>query len=57
MGDTYTIADTYLFVMLRWARNHDIELPPRIADLFDRISARQAVRQSIDEEEGALVAA
>lgn len=56
-GDHFTVADAYLFVMLRWARNHDIELPPRIADLFDRISVRQSVRQSIDEEEGALVAA
>jgi glutathione S-transferase len=56
-GDHFTVADAYLFVMLRWARNHDIELPPGIADLFDIISARQAVRQSIDEEEGVLVSA
>jgi glutathione S-transferase len=56
-GDHFTVADAYLFVMLRWAKNHEIELPPRIADLFDRIAARTAVRQAIEEEEGVLVAA
>ena len=56
-GDHFTVADAYLFVMLRWARNHDIELPSRLAELFDRISARESVRQAIEEEEGLLVAA
>jgi len=56
-GDHFTVADAYLFVMLRWARNHDIELPVRISELFDRMSARDAVQQAIGEEEGALVAA
>jgi glutathione S-transferase len=58
-GDRFSVADGYLFVMLRWARNHDIEFPGRLADLFDRISARDAVRQSIGEEEAVapLVAA
>lgn len=50
-GDRFSTADAYLFVMLRWAKNHDIELPRRLADLFDRVSAREAVRQAIGEEE------
>ena len=50
-GDRFSTADAYLFVMLRWAKNHDIELPQRLADLFDRVSAREAVRQAIGEEE------
>jgi len=50
-GDRFSTADAYLFVMLRWAKNHDIELPRPLADLFDRVSAREAVRQAIGEEE------
>ncbi|HET6943491.1 MAG TPA: glutathione binding-like protein [Sphingomicrobium sp.] len=53
-GDRLSVADAYLFVMLRWARNHDIEPPAALADLFDRISAREAVQQSIVEEEPAV---
>lgn len=53
-GDRFSVADAYLFVMLRWARNHDIEPPERLAELFDRISAREAVRRSIGEEEPAV---
>jgi glutathione S-transferase len=50
-GDRFSVADAYLFVMLRWARSHDIELPRRLEELFDRVSAREAVRQSIGDEE------
>ena len=32
-------------------KKYDIELPPRIAELFERISAREAVRSAISEEE------
>lgn len=53
-GDRFSVADAYLFVMLRWAKNHDIEPPARLAELFDRISAREAVRRSIGEEEPAV---
>ena len=56
-GNSFGVADAYLFVMLRWARNHDIELPRRLVELFDRVSAREAVRQSIGEEEPSLVVA
>lgn len=59
LGDHFTVADAYLFVMLRWARKYGIDLPPKLAELFDRISAREAVRHAIGEEEpvGPLVAA
>jgi len=51
LGDHFTVADAYLFVMLRWARNHEIELPARLFALFERISAREPVRRSVNEEE------
>lgn len=53
-GERFSVADAYLFVMLRWARNHDIEPPAPLAELFNRISARKAVQQSIGEEESAV---
>jgi len=58
-GSQFTVADAYLFVMLRWARNFDIELPAPMHALFDRVAARESVRDAIAEEELAspLVAA
>ena len=59
LGSHFTVADAYLFVMLRWARNFDIELPVPMQALFERVAARESVRQAVAEEELArpLVAA
>lgn len=50
-GSHFTVADAYLFVMLRWARGFDIELPTRLQSLFERVAARESVRNAIAEEE------
>jgi hypothetical protein len=36
--------------MLRWARGFGLPLPPGLADFFERIAGRDAVRRSLAEE-------
>jgi glutathione S-transferase len=49
-GPDFTVADAYLFVMLRWARGFGVPLPSGLARYFDRILARATVRRSLAEE-------
>ncbi|MDF1633633.1 glutathione S-transferase C-terminal domain-containing protein [Mycoplana sp. MJR14] len=49
-GDTPTVADFYLFVMLLWAEKFDIGLPTALAGLRARIKARPAVRTAMINE-------
>ncbi len=51
-GDDFTIADAYMFVMLRWTSVHRIDLTrlPTLLAYRDRIAARPAVRQALEEE-------
>jgi glutathione S-transferase len=50
-GD-FSIADAYAFVMLTWARKFEIDLSglPRLAAYFQRVMARPAVKQALEEE-------
>jgi glutathione S-transferase len=52
MGETFTIADAYLFVMLQWAAKFDIDLflYPNLADYEDRVYARPAVQAAMAAE-------
>jgi glutathione S-transferase len=50
MGETFTVADAYLFVMLTWAHHMKIALPHHLTDFFRRVSLRPAVRQALQEE-------
>lgn len=52
MGDRFTIADAYAFVMLRWARQFDIDLSgvATLKAYFERILVRPAVQQALREE-------
>ena len=49
-GDRFTAADAYLYVMLRWAAMTGIEAPPALAAYRDRVTARPAVRRTLDAE-------
>ena len=44
MGDTYTVADSYLFTVLRWTKLHNIDLAawPNIPTFMERVAARPA---------------
>jgi glutathione S-transferase len=46
----FTVADAYLFAMLRWAKGFGLPVSPRLLDYFDRLLERDAVRQALVEE-------
>jgi glutathione S-transferase len=50
-GDLPTVADYYLFVMLRWAGNFGVTVPQALMALQARVDARPNVRAAIDFEE------
>lgn len=52
MGSAFTIADGYLYVILRWARFHKLDLArwPVLGSYFDRLEARPAVQAALKAE-------
>jgi glutathione S-transferase len=52
MGDTFTIADTYLFTVLNWAPGRGIDLAkwPALSAYQSRISQRPKVQQALRDE-------
>jgi len=54
-GPRFTVADAYLFVMLRWANAFNVPLSLQLRRYFERVSERAAVRQALAEE-GLVVA-
>jgi glutathione S-transferase len=50
MDDRFTVADAYMFVMLTWAKNMQIEIPANLSAYFDRLSKRPCVQQALSEE-------
>ncbi|HEY5338116.1 MAG TPA: glutathione transferase GstA [Rhizomicrobium sp.] len=49
-GDTFTIADAYMFVMLTWAHHMKIALPANLHAFFARVSQRPKVHAAMKEE-------
>ncbi len=51
-GDHYTIADAYLFAVLRWSETGGIDLSvwPVLENYLDRVVARPAVRAALSAE-------
>ncbi len=52
MGDKFTVADAYLFTVLRWSPRVGIELGrwPNIAAYLDRVAARPKVQEAMQAE-------
>jgi glutathione S-transferase len=52
MGESFTIADAYLFVMLQWCAPHDIDIAlyPILDDYESRIAQRPAVQAAMAAE-------
>ncbi len=46
----FSIADAYAFVVLNWARRFEIPVSPKLQAYFERIRARPAVQQTLQEE-------
>jgi glutathione S-transferase len=49
-GSEFSIADAYLYVMLRWGRMQKLDLPEPLPAFFDRVEARPAVRLALQHE-------
>ena len=49
-GDTFTVADAYMFVMTTWAHHMKIDLPENLRKFFEHVSKRPAVHQAMKEE-------
>jgi glutathione S-transferase len=50
MGDTYSVADVYLFVVLGWAGYVKLELSPNLQSYLARIAGRSAVQAALKAE-------
>jgi glutathione S-transferase len=53
MGDTFTVADAYLFTILRWTKVAQIDLAQwsGLQEYMDRVAARPAVHESLRVEQ------
>lgn len=49
-GREFSVADAYLYVMLRWARMKELELPEPLPAFVDRVTARPAVQLALRHE-------
>lgn len=49
-GPRFTVADAYLFVMLRWAKAFGVRIPLQVLAYFDRVAERGTVRRALAEE-------
>jgi glutathione S-transferase len=51
-GESFTIADAYLFVILNWTRIHDIDLSrwPGLTRFVERVAQRPAVQDVLEAE-------
>src|ERR1700761_6992989 len=52
MGEHFTVADGYLYTMLRWADGHKLDLsaPPNVTAYKARIAARPKVQEALTKE-------
>jgi glutathione S-transferase len=52
MGDTFTVADAYLFTVLRWTSRIEVDLAkwPNLKAYFERVAARPKVQEAMKAE-------
>ncbi len=52
MGETFTVADAYLFALLRWSNRFEIDLQlwPNIDDYYQNLSTRPAIQAALGAE-------
>jgi glutathione S-transferase len=53
-GPRFTVADAYLFVMLRWALDFGVPISAELSAYFERVAERPGVRRALAEEGLAL---
>jgi glutathione S-transferase len=49
-GREVSVADAYLYVMLRWARMKELKVPAPLQAYLERMEARPAVRLALQHE-------
>jgi glutathione S-transferase len=49
-GSAFSVADAYLYVMLRWARMQGLDLPEPLPAFVERMNARPAVQLALQHE-------
>jgi glutathione S-transferase len=49
-GPRFTVADAYLFAMLRWAKTFGVGVSAEMLGYFERVAERSTVRQALAEE-------
>jgi glutathione S-transferase len=49
-GPHFTVADAYLFAMLRWAKAFEVRIPIEMLAWFERVAERETVRRALAEE-------
>jgi glutathione S-transferase len=51
-GETFALPDIYAFTVLRWSKQHNLDLAPwpNITAYLARIAARPAVKEALSEE-------
>lgn len=49
-GPRFTVADAYLFVLMRWAKPFDVRLSAHLLGYFERVLERSTVRRAMAEE-------
>jgi glutathione S-transferase len=49
-GSAFSVADAYLYVMLRWARMQGLDLPEPLPAFVERMNARPAVQLALHHE-------
>ncbi|HWE45728.1 MAG TPA: glutathione binding-like protein [Caulobacteraceae bacterium] len=49
-GDEFSVADGYLFTMLTWAKNNNLDIPERLETFFRTMLARPAVTLALQHE-------
>ena len=52
MGKQFTVADGYLYTMMRWADGHKFDLSalPNLMAYKDRVAARPKVQEALTKE-------
>lgn len=50
MGDTVSVADFYLFVMMLWAGKNGIDVPAPLTALRERLMTRESVQKALKHE-------
>jgi glutathione S-transferase len=50
MGKSFSVADAYLFTIMRWAKKFEVALPATLEKYFDRVAARPKVQEALQAE-------